>query len=152
MTRSLRIFLPWQGRPRPIAMLLTMAVLLAATGCMAGYGRLAGNADAARSIVHEKTAEGVTYYLHGSPEKASALAAITSGYQMESHLWQSLSAERASKVLGKFGRSWEGYDILDADGVSVGYLLTAVQQVTVTVNPDNRTVSLALRFKVGGGR
>ena len=127
-----------------------IAVLGLVAGCMAGYGRIDANPNVADRFSNAAATSGARYFIHGTPQKSSAVAVLAAGYGMDSKLWQTADAKTAGEVIASQGWGWRGYDILDEKGATIGQMMTQVQDVTVKVDSQSRVVMLALRFKFGG--
>ena len=135
-------------RRHPVFALI--AFLGLATGCIAGYGRIDANPNVADRFGHASAASDASYFIHGTPQKSSAVAVLAAGYGMDSKLWQPADAKTASEAISAQGGGWRGYDILDEKGATIGQMMTQVHDVTVIVDSQSRIVTLSLRFKLGG--
>ena len=131
-------------------MILLVAMTAGLFGCTANNGNIVSN-PGAMSILSGESTSSYNLYVYGNSESPTALVGLTGGYRMDSRLWKPLTGAVPQAVRpSRRGYGW-GFDIVSADGQKVGVLASSVHRYTlIKVDMDNKIVSLAPYFKVGG--
>jgi hypothetical protein len=133
------------------------SILIAATlalfasqfsACTKKYGWFHLDKEVSRSFQAGVVLKGYQYYYSGREPMPYAIVGIEKGYTIISPYWVSFEPEpdrlkkMSGNIFGSIHRTPDGAYIFDPTGNVVGVWYSNVQQRTVSVDPENRTVSL----------
>jgi hypothetical protein len=131
--------------------LLLCALVMAAFGCMAGYGTISPNANAKVLLADPENLHQYTLYVYGDLDNPTALAGLTGGYRMTSRTWKQVPPGLLQPYQLTAWRKRRGYDILSPNGQAVGMMVSTISTNTVKVDDREKTVELIPHARVGGG-
>jgi hypothetical protein len=132
----------------PVRILVVLGLVLLAAACTKNYGRFIKNAEVDLAFRQGDHQRGYRYFYAGRDTMPYAIIGIDTNYTVPSRYWIPFTPEperlrkMAGNMYGKHRYNPAGYHILDPEGNVIGVWYSSVNQYSVSVDQQNRTVEV----------
>ena len=136
---------------RAVMILVVIGVVLMAAACTKDYGRFTKSAQVDLAFRKGDHQPGYQYFYAGRDTMPYAIIGIDRSYTVPSRYWIAFDPEperlrkMAGNMYGKNSYNPAGFQILDPDGKVIGVWYSSVNQYSVSVDQQRRTVEVLFR-------
>jgi len=138
-------------RVRPGGYIALAVLVLMAAGCTKNYGQFSKSAEVSLAFQQGDHQPDYQYFYAGRDNMPYAIIGIDRSYTVPSRYWIPFDPESgmlrkmSDNMYGKHSYYPAGYHILDPDGNIIGVWFSSVNQYSVSVDQQNRTVEVLFR-------
>ena len=138
-------------RVRPGGCLALVVLVLMAAGCTKNYGQFSKSAEVGLAFQQGDHQVDYQYFYAGRDNMPYAIIGIDRSYTVPSRYWIPFKPESemlrkmSGNMYGKHTYYPAGFHILDPDGNIIGVWYSSVNQYSVSVDQQNRTVEVLFR-------
>jgi hypothetical protein len=138
-------------RVRPGGYIALAVLVLMLAGCTNNYGHFTKSTEVDLAFRQGDHQPDYHYFYAGRDNMPYAIIGIDSSYTVPSRYWIAFEPESkqlkkmTGNMYGKHSYYPAGYHILDPDGNIIGVWYSSVNQYSVSVDQQNRTVELLFR-------
>ena len=145
---------------RVAAFIIIAVLMVMVTGCTKNYGRFAKNSEVDIAFRQGDLKSDYQYFYSGRDTMPYAIIGIDRGYTVPSRNWIHFEPESeqlrkmAENIYCKIHYDPAGYNIQDRDGNIIGVWFSSVNNNSVSIDQQSRTVELLFLMPEsrGGGR
>ena len=136
---------------RVAGFIIIVLLILMAAGCTKNYGRFAKSAEVDLAFRQGDRQSDYHYFYAGRDNMPYAIIGIDRSYTVPSRYWIPFDPESemlmkmSGNMYGKHTYDPAGFHILDPDGKIIGVWFSSVNQFSVSVDQQNRTVEVLFR-------
>lgn len=136
---------------RVAAFIIIAVLMVMVAGCTKNYGRFAKSSEVDLAFRHGDYQPDYQYFYAGRNTRPYVIIGIDRGYTVPSRYWIPFEPEleqlrkMAGNIYGNYRYYPTGYYILDPDGNIIGVWFSSVNEYSVSVDQQNRTVELLYR-------